>query len=103
MSKIKHSKLQRAVFLDRDGVINASILDAGIPKPPRTPEEVVILEGVIEAIQLLKSNNFIPVVVTNQPDVARGSTTLAEVVKINSKKLMDMKFLDLITAYFLKL
>lgn len=75
--------MERAAFLDRDGVINASLLVDGIPTPPRFPEEVVILDGVVEAIELLRKNGFLPIVVTNQPDVARGTTSFESVEAIN--------------------
>ena len=76
--------MKRAVFLDRDGVLNRSILVDGLPKPPHSIEDVEILSGVIEAIQILKANEFVPVVITNQPDVARGLTTKAQVEAINT-------------------
>ena len=75
--------MNKAAFLDRDCVINASILVEGTPKPPKSVGEVVILDGVIEAIQLLRLNGYIPVVVTNQPDVARGSSSIELVQDIN--------------------
>ncbi len=77
--------MQKAAFLDRDGVINASLLVDGIPTPPRFPEEVVILDGVIEAVELLRMNGFLPIVVTNQPDFARGTSSLESVDQINKK------------------
>ena len=55
----------------------------GVPTPPRTADEVVILDGVVEAIQLLKSRNFVPIVITNQPDVARGTAKISDVAEIN--------------------
>jgi D-glycero-D-manno-heptose 1,7-bisphosphate phosphatase len=76
--------MNKAVFLDRDGVINKVKLVNGLPTPPNTATEVEILSGVAEAIQLLKQNNFVPVVVTNQPDVARGRTSKSQVDTINS-------------------
>jgi D-glycero-D-manno-heptose 1,7-bisphosphate phosphatase len=76
--------MKKAVFLDRDGVINkATILD-GIPKPPKYVEEVMILSGVKKAIKMLNEHNFEIVVITNQPDVARGSTSKKSVEEINS-------------------
>lgn len=75
--------MRRAVFLDRDGVLNRVVLVDGIPKPPKCIEEIEILPGVIDAIQILKKNNYLPVVVTNQPDVARGTTTKLHVDAIN--------------------
>lgn len=75
--------MKRAVFLDRDGVLNRSILVDGVPRPPSSLEEVEILTGVIEAIQILTDYNFVPIVVTNQPDVARGITNQSQVEAIN--------------------
>jgi D-glycero-D-manno-heptose 1,7-bisphosphate phosphatase len=76
--------MKKAVFLDRDGVLNRSILVDGLPKPPSSISDIQILEGAIEAIQILKDHNFIPVVVTNQPDVARGFITQSNVEAINT-------------------
>ena len=75
--------MKKAVFLDRDGVLNRSILVNGVPKPPTAVREIEILEGVTEAIQILKNNEFIPVVITNQPDIARGLILEAQVNEIN--------------------
>jgi D-glycero-D-manno-heptose 1,7-bisphosphate phosphatase len=63
---------RRAVFLDRDGVINRAPVRDGRPYPPSGPEELEILSNVPEALARLKSAGFRLVVVTNQPDVARG-------------------------------
>lgn len=76
--------MRRAVFLDRDGVLNRSVLINGVPKPPSQIGEVAIIDGVIAAIQILMSHDFMPVVVTNQPDVARGATTRSRVESINT-------------------
>jgi D-glycero-D-manno-heptose 1,7-bisphosphate phosphatase len=76
--------MKKAVFLDRDGVINRSKIVDGVAKPPSTIAEVEILSGVIKAIKILKAHNYIPVVVTNQPDVARGVTSQAQVDAINT-------------------
>ena len=75
--------MNKAVYLDRDGVLNRSLLIDGVPKPPTSVEEVEILTGVIEAIQILKNHDFVPVVITNQPDVARGNATPAQIEAIN--------------------
>jgi D-glycero-D-manno-heptose 1,7-bisphosphate phosphatase len=61
------------VFLDRDGVINRAIVRDGKPYPPRHSDELEILPGVPEALARLRSAGFHLVVVTNQPDVARGT------------------------------
>jgi D-glycero-D-manno-heptose 1,7-bisphosphate phosphatase len=62
----------RAVFLDRDGVINASIVRDGKPYPPWTVNEFELLPGVAEACRSLSGAGFALVVATNQPDVGRG-------------------------------
>jgi D-glycero-D-manno-heptose 1,7-bisphosphate phosphatase len=62
----------RAVFLDRDGVINKSIVIDGHPKSPKDISEFEILQGVDLAINHLKRMNFEIVVVSNQPDISRG-------------------------------
>jgi D-glycero-D-manno-heptose 1,7-bisphosphate phosphatase len=63
---------RKAVFLDRDGVINRPLIRGGKPYPPVNLDEFDILPGALEACQLLKRLGFILVVATNQPDVARG-------------------------------
>jgi len=72
-----------AVFLDRDGVINRNFLRDGVSCPPLTPEEFEFLPGVAEAARRLKEAGYVLVVVSNQPDVARGSTTRERVERLN--------------------
>jgi D-glycero-D-manno-heptose 1,7-bisphosphate phosphatase len=62
----------RAVFLDRDGVINRAINRGGKPYSPQSLAEFDILPGVVEACVKLKAANFLLIVATNQPDVGRG-------------------------------
>jgi len=75
--------MTRAVFLDRDGVINRAVLRAGLPHPPQSVQDLEILPGVHEALTVLRSAGFRLVVVTNQPDVARGVQTQARVEAIH--------------------
>jgi D-glycero-D-manno-heptose 1,7-bisphosphate phosphatase len=65
-------KPNKAVFLDRDGVINRPIIVDGKPHPPRIVAEFEILPGVDQACSNLKNAGYLLVVVTNQPDVGRG-------------------------------
>ena len=76
--------MKKAVFLDRDGVINRAFVFRGIPKPPKQIIDVEILSGVKEAIELLYENMYEVVVVTNQPDVARGVIGQDSVQAINA-------------------
>jgi D-glycero-D-manno-heptose 1,7-bisphosphate phosphatase len=65
--------VRRAVFLDRDGVINRAFVRDGRPFPPATEAELEVLPGVADALARLRDAGFRLVVVTNQPDVARGT------------------------------
>jgi len=67
--------MRRAVFLDRDGVIDRAIVRDGKPYPPANLSELEILPGVREALGRLHGAGFRLIVVTNQPDVARGAQT----------------------------
>lgn len=62
-----------AVFLDRDGTLNASVVRDGKPYPPATVEEFTLFDGVVEGCRALKAAGYTLVVATNQPDVGRGT------------------------------
>jgi D-glycero-D-manno-heptose 1,7-bisphosphate phosphatase len=74
-----------AVFLDRDGVLTEAFVRDGVPTPPRTQAEFRVLPGVAEACTGLRQAGFVLVVVTNQPDIARGTQDGAEVGKMNER------------------
>jgi D-glycero-D-manno-heptose 1,7-bisphosphate phosphatase len=74
-----------AVFLDRDGVINAAVVRAGKPYPPARVEDVEILPGVEAALGELRRAGYVLVVVTNQPDVARGAQRRETVDAIHAR------------------
>jgi D-glycero-D-manno-heptose 1,7-bisphosphate phosphatase len=80
------SRYRRAVFLDRDGVLNRAIVRDGRPYPPAVPEAFEILPGVAEAARRLRDAGFLVIVATNQPDVARG-TQRREVVEAMNAQL----------------
>ena len=73
----------RAVFLDRDGVLNRAIVRDGKPYPPASLEELEIVEDAPASLARLKNLGFLLLVVTNQPDVARGTQTLETVQAIH--------------------
>ena len=75
--------MRRAVFLDRDGVINRAVVRDGKPYPPANLAEMEILPGVRDAMNALHSKGWLLIVVTNQPDVARGTKSLANVKSIH--------------------
>jgi len=64
--------MERAVFLDRDGVINRVLIRESRPYPPASLDEFEILPGVADALRDLKKAGFRLIVATNQPDVAKS-------------------------------
>ncbi len=70
--KVK-AEMRRAVFLDRDGVINRALERDAKPYPPTSLGEFQIIPGVGAACAKLKQAGFLLVVATNQPDVGRGT------------------------------
>ena len=76
--------MHAAVFLDRDGVINRCLIRERKPCAPRALTELELLPGVPEALTALKAADYRLVVVTNQPDVARGTTPMAVLNSMNA-------------------
>jgi D-glycero-D-manno-heptose 1,7-bisphosphate phosphatase len=72
---------RRAIFLDRDGTINAFHRHAqrGTVDSPMGPEELELLPGAAEAVRTINELGLLAVVVSNQPVVAKGKTTMARV------------------------
>lgn len=71
--------MRQAVFLDRDGVLTRALVRDGIAYAPVTPDEMEIAADAPAALARLKAAGFLLVVVTNQPDVARGITRREDV------------------------
>jgi D-glycero-D-manno-heptose 1,7-bisphosphate phosphatase len=77
--------MRPAVFLDRDGVINRTVIREGKMYPPASLDQLEILPGVPDALHALKQTGYALVVTTNQPDVARGLTTYEIVAAIHDR------------------
>ena len=89
----------KSVFLDRDGVINkASVID-GKPYPPRNLDELELIPGVDQAILQLRDRGYFCIVVTNQPDVARGKTSKETVESINQFLIRHLAIHEIISCY----
>lgn len=80
----------RAVFLDRDGVINRALERDAKPFPPRNLSEFEILPEVPAALKKLKAAGFLLVVATNQPDVGRGTLKQEIVEQIHAHMLSQL-------------
>lgn len=96
---VKSKTKNRAVFLDRDGVVNRVVLKAGRPLPPTSLEEFKILPKVNEAILALRKAGFKVILVSNQPDVGTGKQSRAVVEAIHASLRRKMKFDDVKVCY----
>lgn len=91
--------MNRAVFLDRDGVLNRAIVRNGRPHPPAGLSELQVLAGVPEALAALKAAGFLLIGITNQPDVARGTQKREAVEAINAALLAALPLNEILVCY----
>jgi D-glycero-D-manno-heptose 1,7-bisphosphate phosphatase len=91
--------INRAVFLDRDGVINKAVIRDRKPYSPATVNDLEIPDDVPQALAALKKRGFKLIVVTNQPDVARGKQSRESVEEINAKLLALLPLDDIRVCY----
>ena len=79
--------MNRAVFLDRDGVINAALHNPMEAKPdsPYRLDDFRLLPGVAQAIQAINEIGLLAVVVSNQPGVAKGKCDYAFLETVNAE------------------
>lgn len=75
------------MFLDRDGVLNEAIVRNGLPYPPSGLAELTIVADALSSLTTLHDAGFRLIVVTNQPDIARGKTSRETVDQINDHLL----------------
>src|SRR3954467_5249282 len=92
----EHEVTRLAVFFDRDGVLNRPVIRDGLPFPPATLEEFELYAEVAEGCAQLKQAGFFLVVVTNQPDVGRGTQSRESVEAMHGKLRGAVPSLDAI-------
>ncbi len=85
----------RAVFLDRDGVLNETVYVDGIDCPPADAHSLVLIPTAAEAVQRLRRAGFLCICVTNQPDIARGTRSVENVMAMNLKVSTELELDDL--------
>ena len=84
---------RRAVFFDRDGVINPLIKVDGVYTSPKNPSQFKFFPQVFQAIAMVQMNGFMTFIVTNQPGVMEGTQTLEELNELTTV-LMDWLQVD---------
>lgn len=91
--------MKRAVFLDRDGVLNESLIRGGKARPPACVRETIIMPQAEEELARLKRCGFLLIVITNQPDVRRGTATRRDVEDIHRLLSMRLSLDDFFVCY----
>jgi D-glycero-D-manno-heptose 1,7-bisphosphate phosphatase len=89
----------KAVFLDRDGVINANLERNGKQVAPTSLAEVRIFPGVADAARRLKRAGYLLVIVTNQPDIKNGITPRGEMEAMHDEIRKEMPIDDITICF----
>jgi len=78
---------RRAVFLDRDGVVNDPAWDEadGRHESPHRPQDVVLAEGAVDGLRDLREAGYVLVVASNQPSAAKGKVTIADLHAVHDR------------------
>jgi D-glycero-D-manno-heptose 1,7-bisphosphate phosphatase len=92
--------INRCVFLDRDGVLNRPVVRDDLPFPPANLGEFELYPDVAEGCQQLKEAGFLLIVVTNQPDVGRGTQSRESVEAIHTRLRENLPAIDGIEVCF---
>jgi D-glycero-D-manno-heptose 1,7-bisphosphate phosphatase len=90
---------RKAVFLDRDGVLNEAVVRDGKPYPPASLAEMRIFPDAAATLQLLKERDFLLLVVTNQPDVSRGTQNRESIEEMNRAMRKALPLDDILVCY----
>jgi D-glycero-D-manno-heptose 1,7-bisphosphate phosphatase len=90
----KHEVTRRAVFLDRDGVLNRPVVRNGQPHPPSCVEDFELYDEVADGCRRLKTAEFLLIVISNQPDVGRGTQSREAVEAMHTKMQLALPSLD---------
>lgn len=82
-----NTDMKKAVFLDRDGVINELIFYAeqGVIDIPMNPSQIKLIHGISELLKYAKESDFIIVVCSNQSGVGLGKVTLENLNRITEE------------------
>ena len=81
---------KKAIFFDRDGVVNKLVTRGGGLYSPRLLKDFIFYDDIKPCIDYLIEKKFLIFIISNQPDISRGKMTIRELDKIDfeiNKKL----------------
>jgi D,D-heptose 1,7-bisphosphate phosphatase len=79
VQRLNRKNPQRAIFLDRDGVINREVGNIS------HPDQFELLPGVAQAVRAINESGYLSIVITNQPVIAKGFCTVTGLAAIHKK------------------
>jgi len=84
--------LNRAVLLDRDGVLNALVwyADTEAHESPRSPKDVYVFTRVPMALRRLHEAGWLLLIVSNQPNLAKGKSTQQQLDAVHAEVLSQL-------------
>ena len=85
---------EKAIFLDRDGVLNKLVERNGGLYSPRDIKNFILFTDVSKVIESVKSNGYLCIVVSNQPDIARGLLKKSELDKMTKILYKNLRLDD---------
>lgn len=91
--------MRRCVFFDRDGVINRAYEVNGKPRPPWKLSDIVFEDGVFKLIQNIKLRGWLTIIITNQPDAARGDVDIGTLMTIQKHIAEELQVDDSFACY----
>jgi D-glycero-D-manno-heptose 1,7-bisphosphate phosphatase len=94
--------VSRAVFLDRDGVINRNVLDplSGEWGAPLRGEDFELAPGAIEGMRSLQDAGFLLFLISNQPNYAKGKSSLEELAEVHRRLTAELAAAGITFAEF---
>lgn len=97
MGKCNERKLisNRAIFLDRDGVLTVSTVRKGKGYAPLSLDQFRFYPGVANCVNRIRELGFIPILVSNQPDVANGLLPIHVLEQMNQKIRQELDITEI--------
>ena len=87
--------INRAIFLDRDGVINNSIIIDGKPHAPKILDQFNFIDGVKHSLKIFKQKGYLNIIITNQPDVNANLLDKDILEKMHQKIFKELQIDDI--------